>query len=179
MKKKIIVIGAGSFAGVLLDTILKQGEFEVKGFCVDGIVVGDFVLGEYPVLGDAMLSNLRGDSSVYFIVAMGDNKHRQKFYENALTKFTPAIIVHPSAILSANTKIGKGSILLANSVVNENGEVGCNCIINSGVVVDHDSVISDHVHLSIGTLVSSKSKIDSFFTSEIGEVIKSPKNIGL
>ena len=172
MKKQIMIIGAGGLAKVVLDAIIKQNLYQIKGFCVDGLLVGDKVFSSYTVLSDALLTDLEGDDSVFFVVAIGANIPRQKLFENALRKFSPAIVLHPSAVVGHSVEIKHGTVVLANAVLNPYTTVGKNVILAAGVLVDHDCEIGDHVHLSLGTIVASKSKVSDFFTSEIGSILK-------
>jgi len=171
MKKQIIVIGAGGHAKVVLDAIIKQDLYQIKGFCVDGLLVGDKVFSSYSVLSDALLTDLEGDDSVFFVVAIGENIPRQKLFDNALRKFSPAVVLHPSAVIGDCVEIKDGAVVLANVVINPYTSVGKNVIVAAGVLVDHDCEIGDHVHLSFGTIVASKSKVSDFFTSEIGSIV--------
>lgn len=177
MKKELIIIGAGGHAKVVLDAVVKQAEYTVKGFCVDGFPKGQLVFDSYPVLDDVLLSNSGTDKSLYFIVAVGDNDARKKLYENALLKYTPATVIHTSAILGSNVRIGDGSVVLANAVVNALVTIGNNCIIGTGVLIDHDCILGDHVHLNIGSIVGSKSILSNSFKSSIGEKIESASKI--
>ena len=172
MKKELIVIGAGGHAKVVLDTIKNQGIYSVKGFCVDDVPVGQKVLG-YTVIDNAQISEIGEDRSVFFIVAIGDNNARKIFFENALKKYTPAIIIHSSAVIGSNVVIGDGSVVLANVVINADAKIGINTIVNTGVIIDHDSQIGNHSHLSLGTVVASKLKISDGYLSGIGSKIQS------
>ena len=173
MSKKIIIIGAGAHAKVVLEAILSQGIYSVEGFCADKMVIGEKVFVDYAILGDALLSNLKSDSSTYFIVAIGDNIARQSFFDNACKKFKPAVIVHPKASVSPSAKIAEGTVVLSNSCINSSVSVGKNTIVNIGVLIDHDSCIGKNVHLSVGTIVGCESIISDNSKTKIGEILES------
>ena len=171
MSKKIIIIGAGAHAKVVLEAVKLQGLYTVQGFCADKMSVGEDIFEDYKILGDAMLSNFQIDSNTYFIVAIGDNKARKYFFENASKKCTPAIIIHPKASISLSSVIGEGSIILSNACINSSVILGKNTIVNIGVLIDHDCKVGSHVHLSVGTVVGSNSNIKDNQTTKIGDVI--------
>src|SRR5665213_3292816 len=152
MQKDLIIIGAGAHAKTVLEAVQMQGIYRVKGFCADKMVIGEKIFSDYSILDNAMLSNLISDDSTSFIVAIGDNKARQLFFENASKKFKPAIVIHPKASISFSSFIDEGTVVLANAVVSVSSRVGRNSIVNIGVIVDHDCKIGSHIHLSIGTL---------------------------
>ena len=101
MQKDLIIIGAGAHAKTVLEVVKMQGIYAVKGFCADKMAIGEKVFRDYSILDNAMLPNLISDGSTSFIVAIGDNKARQLFFENALKKFKPAIVIHPKASVSS------------------------------------------------------------------------------
>ena len=171
MLKKLIIIGAGAHAKVILEAALQQGAYEVLGFCVDAKPIGERVFGEYAVVSDAQLNALSGDLNVHFVVAIGDNEARKRLFEIAKNKFTPATIIHPRAYVSPKSCVASGSVVLAGAVINTSASVGINSIVNLGVLVDHDSVIGDHVHLSPGTVVGSYASVPDFYLTALGQVI--------
>lgn len=173
MQKYLIIIGAGAHAKTVLETVKMQGIYVVKGFCADKMAIGEKVFSDYSILDNAMLSNLIEDESVSFIVAIGDNKARQLFFENALKKFIPAIVIHPKASISSSAFIGEGTVVLANAVINSSSNVGENSIVNAGVIIDHDCKIGSHTHLTIGTMVGSNSEISDCHKTPIGCRIES------
>lgn len=62
---------------------------------------------------------------IYVISAIGDPKNREKMYAVAEEKgFEPAIIIHPSALVSEEAKVsGKGVIICQNCVVQPFAEI--------------------------------------------------------
>jgi acetyltransferase EpsM len=177
MQKEIIIIGGGGFAKTLVDAILKEGIYKIAGFCIDNVPVDNFVLQSFKVISDTPLSEIEVVNNYYFVVALGNNQIRQKFYENALKKCKPAVIIHPSAIIGSHVKIGEGSMVMANTIINPYTRIGRNSIVNSGVIIDHDCIIGDNVHLSIGSLIGSKSTISDNVTIPIGEIVNSSSKI--
>ncbi|WP_438711543.1 acetyltransferase [Aquimarina muelleri] len=81
-----------------------------------------------------------------FIIAVGDNFHRfeiAKFLQSDFTK-----IIHPSAVIEENVKIGNGTVVYAGAVIQPNTTIGQHVIINTLASVDHDNILEDFVHIS-------------------------------
>lgn len=171
MKPKILIIGAGGHGKVVCDTILTQGEYDIAGFADSTIPVGEIVIDTYKVISTQDTIHTIKNSFDFFIVAIGNNKIRQKIYNEMSQIIKPAIVIHNSAVIGSNVIIGKGAVILANSVINSSSRVGKNTIVNAGVIVDHDCKIGDNIHLSIGTMVGSNSEISDNNTTTVGERI--------
>lgn len=169
--KKLIIIGAGNYAKVVLDIVIALNEYQVIGFAVDGCSVDSKVFGNYSVISDCALSELDSDKEIYFIVAIGNNKVRRRFFENAKVKFTAATLIHPSVVLGSNVTIGEGCVVLPLTFINTDSSVGENSIVGAGVLIDHDVKVSSHSHLRMGTAVNYKVTLFEEFESKIGEVI--------
>ena len=78
-------------------------------------------------------------------------------YENLLFELKLLHIVslvHPSAVIAPNVKIGVGTVVMAGAVINPWTKIGQGCIINTCASVDHDCRIGDFVHVSVGAHVA-------------------------
>ena len=136
------IIGAGGHASVIFD-ILQNNNIKIKGFFADYPKEPKF---GYPVLGDINDSvNYSNDSK--FIIAIGDNHVRMQISKrlNSINYFS---IVHSSAIIGSNVKMGDGTSVFPNAVVNSGTIVGNHVIVNSGVIIEHDCLIGNYVHVS-------------------------------
>ena len=95
-----------------------------------------------------------------FVVGIGNNYIRKEIFEKYRLNYYTAI--HPSAIISNQVQIGKGTVIMANVVINANADIGTNCIINTGSIVEHDNKIKNNVHISPNATLCG--------TVEIGEL---------
>jgi len=173
MKSKIIIVGAGGHGKVVCDAILAQNQYEIVGFLDGTVAIGSEITKKFKVLETPENITKLTDAAEYFILAIGNNKIRAKFFELSQKIFKPAIIIHPSAVIGLEVHIAEGSVVLGNAVINAFSSIGKNTIINSGTVVDHECKIGNHIHLSIGTIVGSNSEIADYHTSSIGARIES------
>ena len=166
MKKKLVIVGAGGHGKVVKEAALLQMEFDVIGF-TDDRESGNEILG---TLSDFLSGKINAD---YFVVAIGNNEARKNIFEKLSVNHEAAVILHPSAVISASAKIGRGTVVLANAVINAEAIIGENCIINSLSLIDHQSFIGNHSHIAQGAIVGSNVKVKDNCTTELGERIKS------
>ena len=142
MCKKVIVIGGGGHAKVVIDCIQSAGD-SVVGILDDHLPVGTAVVG-VPVLG--ALDTYTGYKDCSFIIAIGNNAVRKAISQRLAVSWHTAI--HPSAVVSRYATVGEGTVVLANAVINADASVGRHCIVNTAAVVEHDNKLFDFVHIS-------------------------------
>lgn len=58
-----------------------------------------------------------------------------------------AMTVHPTAIVSKKTKIGKGTRIWAFAQIREDVVIGSNCVIGNGVYIDRGVRVGDRVNI--------------------------------
>ncbi len=148
MNEKIILIGGGTHAAPVIDTILAAGDIP------HGILdskYGDLteVLG-VPVLGD--ICDWEKYTDFKFVIAIGKNRIRHQMADSIPVKYHT--VIHPTAIISRFAKIGEGTVVLPGAVINTRATVGKHCIINTGSIIEHDCTVSDYVHTSPAVTLS-------------------------
>jgi len=92
------------------------------------------------------------------VIAIGNNLIRKKVSHKVLNPFCEAII-HPSAVISEEVILGKGTVVMANAVINASTSVGSHSIINTGAIVEHDATIGDYVHISPSATITGNVSI--------------------
>lgn len=160
MSEKIVLIGGGGHAKVVIDCIQAEGN-EVIGVLDDALDIGSKVLG-VPVVGRTDDYAKFKENS--FVIAIGDNRVRKTIAEKMQVKWHTAI--HPSAEVSRYSEIGCGTVIMPKAVVNAGSKVGKHCIINTGSVVEHDDCICDFAHISPAATLGGTVKIG--FESHVG-----------
>jgi sugar O-acyltransferase (sialic acid O-acetyltransferase NeuD family) len=173
MENKIVIIGAGGHAKVVADAVIKQGQYVIAGFADDAKPLNTVINKRFSVIAKTNEIKKIAGAADYFVIAIGNNKTRSELFELFMDKMKPATIIHPSAVISENVKIGEGTVILANAVINEDSEIGNNCIINSMALIDHETKIGDNVHISQGSIVGSNCDIKPFYSTDLGECIDS------
>jgi|ERR1035437_1525405 sugar O-acyltransferase (sialic acid O-acetyltransferase NeuD family) len=95
----------------------------------------------------------RNSSEIGFCIAIG-NPHgrvRMKLHEKLVNEgLKPVNLIHPSAIIADNVKLGDGVQIMAGAVIQPNVIIGNQCIINTKASVDHDCILSDGVEITVG-----------------------------
>ena len=162
MNKNVVIIGASGHGKVIADIIIKSGD-NVIGFLDDNIdLQNKKVFLDKSVIG--LVTDCEAiqekNQEYLFVVGIGNNYIRKEIFEKYRLNYYTAI--HPSAIISNQVQIGKGTVIMANVVINANADIGTNCIINTGSIVEHDNKIKNNVHISPNATLCG--------TVEIGEL---------
>ena len=163
---KLIIIGAGGHGKVLADNALKNG---YENICfIDDSATGE-VIG-FPIVGtSADIMNLN-DGKTDFVIGIGNNTVRKTIAEQYNVNWVS--MIHPSAQIAIDVRIGKGTIVMANAVINACTTIGNHCIINTGAIVEHDNVIKNYVHISPNVALGGTVRIGSLTHMGIGATVK-------
>lgn len=149
MRENIFVFGASGHAKVVIDTIEKQGLYEIA-FLVDddSELKGTTVYG-YNVIGGKL--ELLNSGIRRGIVAIGSNKARCTvsawLKDNSLERIT---VLHPSAQLARGGTVGLGTVVMAGAVINADSKIGDDVIINTKASIDHDCTVGNYTHIAPG-----------------------------
>ena len=157
MSLPVIVLGAGGHAKVLINA-LQMCSVEILGVTdPDPALIGQEILG-VPIIGtDGELKNY-SVKQVQLVNGLGSvnlSKVRcSLFDEYKRLGFIFASVIHSSAVVASDVKIGEGSQIMAGTVIQPGSCISCNTIINTMASVDHDCIIGDHVHIAPGVTLS-------------------------
>jgi UDP-perosamine 4-acetyltransferase len=150
MKPKVILLGAGKHAKVVLDVLGESDEFDVVG-CTSTVLDYQAVLG-FSVRGDdSVLPRLLALGIQHAFVAIGDNRIRLERMEHIeKLGFVLINVVSRRALLSSRARFGKGVAIFPGAVVNVDAVIGDGAIINTGAIVEHDCEIGRGAHIASG-----------------------------
>ena len=137
----VYVFGAGGHGKVVLDVLLSENKYVVKGI-LDDAPQSDSLF-DIPIKKNFNRKKLQARNC---IVAIGDNAIRKRIVTTLDTNFI--MTIHPNAIVSKFAKIGPGTQIMAAAVVNPDAIIGNHCIINTGAIVEHDCKLEDYVHVA-------------------------------
>ena len=62
-------------------------------------------------------------------------------------------LVHPTAVISQNARIGAGSVICARATVSSGADIGKGCIVSASVTVGIGAKIADWTHIAEGGVV--------------------------
>jgi acetyltransferase EpsM len=152
-KNQVVVWGAGGHAKVAAE-ILRFNQIEVAAFIDDENPprAGESFCGA-KISSNADRFYERGIRKAF--IAIGDNLARAGKARLAETiGFKLISAVHPSAVISQDVELGRGSIVMAGAVINPGTVLGTNVIVNTLASIDHDCRIGDTVHISPGVHIA-------------------------
>lgn len=162
MKRPVVVLGSGGHASVLVDA-LKASSVEISGMVdADPARHGQSVLG-VPVIGDDEELTRRKHGDVLLVNGLGSvgsTARRTDIFKRFKTAgYSFASVIHPSAVVASDVRLGEGAQIMAGAVVQTGCIIGSNVVINTGATVDHDCVIGDHAHIASGVTLSGGVKV--------------------
>jgi hypothetical protein len=160
MTRRIALIGAGPLGLNVAGIVRKLPEFELAGF----IDSGPSPVGDVPLLGDDdVLDDIRRSGTSCLVVCIGDTDRRlAKAAELRQRGFELPAIIHPSADLGVNVRVGDGCIIFPGAIVLPETTIGELSIIEAGVFVGH------HSELAPGTLLGARATVGNKVTLEGG-----------
>jgi sugar O-acyltransferase (sialic acid O-acetyltransferase NeuD family) len=141
---KTYIYGASGHGKVILD-ILESQRIQVFGFIDDDPLKLEF--SKLPVFRVEQAS----EKNSRIVMGIGINQIRMQVVSRINYIFINAI--HPSAIVSPNSFVEEGTVIMQMAVIQPGTKVGRHCIINTKASVDHDCLVGDFVHISPGATI--------------------------
>lgn len=156
--KKIIIIGSGGHAKVILSEILLLKKFKILGFVDDYIPTGKLLDKENNLYNIGKIRNLKSivDKNTFGIIGIGENYIRKKIAQEikkTVKNFSWAKIISKNAIISKNVTIGDGTVIIPGSVINTGTKIGQHCIINTRSSIGHDNYFSNYSSCGPGSTI--------------------------
>ncbi len=175
--KRIAIVGASGHGKVVADVASLLG-WEVIEFFDDRwpqMQHND----HWPVSGSSETLHNRMKEFDCFIIAIGDNQTRLSKLEDFTThREKIGTLVHPRAVVSHYSEIGRGAVIFANAVVNPGAHVGDGVIINTGALIDHDCLIGNGVHVSPGAVLAGGVSIGDCSWIGMGACVRQMISVG-
>lgn len=150
--KELVIIGAGGHGQVVADIAKLVGYKKI-------IFLDD---DENNSLSNGKVCSANDYGSNYdFFIGIGDNKTRESLF-NKIRKSDKRIVnlIHPSATVASDVKIGSGVAIMAGAVANTGAIIGDGVILNTGCSVDHNCKIGDFAHVSVGANLAGTVCVD-------------------
>lgn len=165
--KKLIIIGAGGMGRTIYSNALESvgyGEkFVIKGFIDDNLNALDQFDNYPPIVGT--ISSYQPQPDDVFVSSIGGESRKPCMEEIIRRGGEFMELIHNTARLYTNAKIGKGNFIGAYSVIGNDATVGDYNMIQSYTVIGHDAVIGNW------------NRIDTHVTCVGGIVIEDEVNI--
>lgn len=153
--KKVIGLGAGGHAKVVIEILRLVGDYELVGLLDSDRALHGTLVESVAVIGDDDQLVALYDQGIRHafigVGSAGDLGPRRRLYEKVRSLgFEVIRAVHPSAVIAASAQLGHGPTVMAGAVINPAARLGDNVIVNTGAIVEHDCVLEDHVHVATG-----------------------------
>lgn len=184
--RKVIVIGAGGHAKVVVD-ILKL----MKGVKIHGLLDADQKLRGQKILGitilgdDSVLPSLAREGIRYAFIGVGAGGNpgaadlRRQLFEKCLGLGLKMIsAVHPKAVIASSAVLSEGVAVMAGALINPGASIGANSIVNTGAIVEHDCVIEEHAHIATGAHLAGCVRVGASAHIGIGATVRQGIVIG-
>ena len=183
MTLRVVVIGAGGHAKVLIETLQQQGAELVVLTDAAPERRGRQVLG-WPVSGGDELVLAQDPARVRLVNALGSVnrgtlERRRAAYERFTARgFRFAQVVHGAAVVSSHAHLDEGAQVMAGAVIQPGVRIGENCIVNTSASVDHDCTIGAHCHIAPGVRLSGRVELGDQVHVGTGAVVVQGVRIG-
>lgn len=153
---KLVIIGGGGHAKVVLAMIKKLNMYETLGY-TDLKNQGDFFGCKYLGTDDLLPDLLQKNPNLVAVLGVGkldaSNSREKIIHKLKEIGLRLPSIVAAGAIVQEGTSIGNASIIMDGVILQSDVRVGDGAIVNTGATVDHDSIIGDFVHIAPGATI--------------------------
>lgn len=144
--KHLVIIGAHGFGREMYSSAMESigygTEFDIKGYLDGRKELLDGYEGYPPIIGS--VETYEPDKDDVFVCALGDVRYKVKYAKMILEKGGEFItLIHKSAYISKNVKIGKGCLILADTRIQCDATIGNYVTIQPKAVIGHDAVVED------------------------------------
>lgn len=163
--EKLIIVGAGGHAKTVIDTIERQGVYEICGIVAPEDIGTEIYRGYRVSAHDDDLPKLfaRGISAAAVGIGfLGRSALREKIYKQLKELgYELPVIIDDTALVAKSAVTGEGTYVGRGAIVNADAVIGKMCIINSGAIVEHECSIGDFSHVAVGAVVCGQTKVGS------------------
>lgn len=183
--KKLVIIGGegtgGHIASCIEDNRRRNNdyEWEVVGFINDF----DTEVCGYPVIGKLSdIPKFINETDYYFswaIYLVGRNPLTAKMFEEAaIPESRLATVIHHSAFLGINVKVGPGTFIMHGAHIQQNAVIGKCALIKVNSVVCHNCEVGDLSEINNGAILAGYSKVGYCSHLAISSTVLAQKTIG-
>ncbi|MEU0026648.1 acetyltransferase [Streptomyces sp. NPDC006335] len=176
----LVIVGAGGFARETAQAVAATGEFELLGHLDDNADLHGTDVDGVPVLGGCdLVRELPGARVVICVGNPRDYAVRARLVRRlGLSEDRYATVVHPAAVVSATSRIGPGSVLLAHCVLTAAVRVGAHVAVMPHVVLTHDDVVEDYATLTSGVRLGGGVRLERGAYVGSGALVREGTTVG-
>ncbi|MCR4861358.1 MAG: acetyltransferase [Ruminococcus sp.] len=175
MSNKIVLIGGGGHCKSVLDTLLRNNEYDEIVITDNDIPVDTKIMGCKVAGNDDVLQDLLANGFTEAFITVGSiksTKLRRILFDKAIKLgFNMPNIIDKSAVVSKFSKLGKGIFIGKCAVVNADSTIGDAAIINTSSVIEHECTIGSFTHVSVGSKLCGNVKVGNDSLIGAGSVV--------
>lgn len=153
---KIVIIGGGGHAKLVISILKKINNYEIVGY-TDVENKGE-ILGVRYIGNDSILKNLYKNGIENVVLGLGfikSNKKRKNVLEEISNiDFHYPVIISNNAVINEDVTAGMGTVIMDGVVISSGTRIGNFCIISTKSSMGHDCIIKNHVHIAPGVTLS-------------------------
>jgi sugar O-acyltransferase (sialic acid O-acetyltransferase NeuD family) len=159
MSERVVLLGAGGHAKVLIEALEKSGVEMLALADADSSRWGKQLLERRIEGGDDWVLK-QPAAEIRLVNAIGSvdreslARRREVFDKFRGRGYRFASVIHPSAVISPRARLEEGAQVMAGAVIQADACIGANTLINTRASVDHDCTIGMHVHIAPGAILS-------------------------
>ena len=177
--EKIIIIGGGGHAKVLISVIKKSLLYDVVGytdFNDQGSILGVNCLGN-----DSKLKEILSQGITNAAIGVGQVNVTQKRFEvvNKIKKigFDFPVIISKDSIVNEDALLDEGAQIFDGVVINSGTRIGKFSIINTQSTIEHDCKIGNFCHIATNAVLSGGVEVGDFAMIGSNSVVVQYKKI--
>ncbi len=180
VKDRIVVVGGGGYAKLIINTLKKLETYEIIGytdFVNNGKILGAEYLGDDNVLSHIFAK----DKNCKAVIAVGNNEvsnTRQKIFNKLKgIGFELPVIISQYAVINEDVSIGEGTVVLEYAMINVSSKIGKCVMIDTCAIVEHDCIVSDFVRLAVGSIIGGGVEVGDGSIIGVGAKVIQQKKI--
>ena len=176
MSSTIVIVGAGGHA-ISVANVASSCGMRVVAY-VDDSKSGTEVLGIQVITKQQCIDTYCDEN---FVIAIGDNSVREliyKEYKSELPNSKFPSLIHQSAVVGINSRIGNGTVIMPQANVGPNSIIGELCIVNTSSSIDHDCEMQSFSSIAPRVATGGGVNIGVRTAVSIGATIKHGISIG-
>lgn len=163
--EKIILVGGGGHAKSVIDTIIRNNEYEIVGILDTKEKISETILGIEIIGTDKLAKKLFDEGITNAFISLGSigntDLRRKLAEETKEIGFSFPKIIDKSAVVSNFSKIEEGVFVGKGAIINADVVIKSFSIINTNSVIEHDSVIGEYSHISPSATLCGEVKVGS------------------
>jgi len=181
--KKIVLLGAGGHASVVLNILKQHDDIDIIGFTDLNYPVLKNYKGHRILGTDEKLSEIyKNKQATYAFISLGstgNNQLRKKLFNIIIDLGYKSInIIDQNSVIAKDVKLGTANLISSGVNINPDVVIGNNNIINTGTIIEHGCEIGDHVHLAPGSILAGNVKVGNLSHIGLGARVIEGINIG-